>query len=552
MSTPITDLGFIPGVNLTDALFTDAEILAAEPLVAEWISSRNPTLDLSPASTLYEVMVRPMTEFYLFVRAQADALRQTQSLNVIESNPELASDSVVDALLSNFMISRRQGAKAVGVAKVVVAYDAIYSIANGASFTTPSGLEFVATQNWTIKADAEGDTQLTLYPSGEQFYFLLPLEAAEVGSQYVIADQVQLTPATPISNFVSATTFGSFRGGSDSETNSELIARIPASLSARNLVSATAIQGVLRERFPSLISVGVAGLSSPALHRGADNIFGIKSGGFADVWVRTGTSLVFSEARVVAQYEADVPLTGDGSATYSALVNQDVLPGHYFVSSVRPAGESQMFGSLVITDQVRGIQQGVTANRVKTPEIAAYSRYGTTRVFFLVPNTIAQPSLPGAPTTLSVDVQVAGQSGVAEIQDLILDPQVRPACTDYLVRASVPCFVSLSPIVIRASAAISVDDIRASLFQAVNTLQAGESLNLDDLVHVLRGFSGVTRVELPLRAYGRIFTPTGNILDISSSNALVIPDRGDLQVTPDTCSFILDADSIDVSVIYQS
>lgn len=547
MPTPIDSLGFIPGVNLTDDLYSADEIKAAEALIVEWVSARNPTFDLSEGTSFYETMVRPMAQFYLFVRSQADALRQTQSLSAVQANPDLASDAIVDSILSNFLISRRTGEKAIGAIKVMVSLDAVFDIASGTTFTSTSGLAFVTTQAWRVQSSTSDSEHLMLYPvdtNRSQFYFLIPVEAADVGSQYVLVDRTQFDMSPKVSSFISAFSFGSFLGGTDQESNTALIARVPEAMSARNLVSPRAIKIGLAETFPSAISVGVTGMSSAAQHRGSDNVFGIKSGGFVDVWVRTGSSLSFADVELTALREADVSVTADGMATYSVLVDATILPGHYFATQVRPADNPDSLGGYLISEQVKGVAS--SPHRIKSAATGAYSRYGTTRVFFLVPAAVGQISWP---ETLLVRVKVAGQDGISEIQDLLSDPEVRPACADYLARAATPCFVSLSPITIHAAGAVDRDAIRAGIFSAVNSLAAGESLNLDSLVYQIRSFEGVSRVEMPLRAAGRIFSPGGETVELSSANALEIPDRGDIQVVPDSCAFFLDVDSIYLNVI---
>ena len=55
----VDSLSFVPGINLTDLRFTADEIARSEALIAESISARQPSLDLSPSSTIYDLLVRP-------------------------------------------------------------------------------------------------------------------------------------------------------------------------------------------------------------------------------------------------------------------------------------------------------------------------------------------------------------------------------------------------------------------------------------------------------------------------------------------------------------
>src|SRR4051812_25304604 len=112
MADIIDNLSFVSGFNLNDQRFTDDEIKAAEALLAGFISARQPTLDLAPGTTLYDLVVRPAAIVYLTDRAQVKASTATRSIKGIQENPTLASDSVLDAILSNFRITRKSGSKA--------------------------------------------------------------------------------------------------------------------------------------------------------------------------------------------------------------------------------------------------------------------------------------------------------------------------------------------------------------------------------------------------------------------------------------------------------
>ena len=551
MSTPIDNLGLIPGVNLTSSLFTPEETLAAETLIAGWVSARSPSLDLSQGTALYEIMIRQMAQFYLFVRSQVDLYGQTQSLNKIKQNPELASDTIVDAILSNFLISRRSGAAASGRVKVFVSLDAVYELPIGTQFTTDDGLVYVTDQSWTVESSVNTNTNLKLYASDtaeSQFYFILPVVAIQPGSQYVIGDNIKMSIANRIPDYIGAITFGSFSGGIDIESTSSLIQRLPDALASRNLISPRAIKIGLAENFSNIISVGVAGMSSQSLHRGGDNIFGIKSGGFADIWVRTGTSLVIKKVELIAQLSADSTTVVPGvNAVYNVTIGNEVYYGHYFVTDIKPSVGREVLGSYVIGNQSKG--KVVSPNRLKTNDVAAYSMYGTTNVSFTVPLESGQT---GWPLALPVLVSIAGQEGISEIQSYISDPEIRPACVDYLVRAAIPCFISLSPISVHVRSSTLASAIQAEVFSYVNTLPAGSSLNLDSIVHRIRQIQDVIRVEMPLRASGRIFAPNGEVIDITSSNSLTIPDRGDVQVSPESCAFFLDINSIYVNILMAS
>lgn len=556
---PIDDLTFVEGYNLDDTRFTAQQILEAEAIVAEFISARNSTLDVSLDSNLHDLLVREKAILFLTARDQIAALQATQSLKGITDNPELASEKVLDAILSNYLITRKSGARARGTIRVNVSRSGTYSLSSGTQFVSSSGLVFVTEQAWRASVDPETDIPsnvspldaaeeaLRLYPSDAssgQHYFLVPVVAAEVGSKYALSGQNQFTVQPRPANFISAFSFGSFLGAVEPESNQQLIERIPSALSARNLVSRYAISSSLVDKFQSaIVSVGVAGVGDSFLLRGSENILGLKIPGFTDIWVRTSASLIQKDVGLVASLES---IESDRSAQYSVEVGVDAFPGHYFVTAVRPGTSSGLYplGSYVIEAQVKGM--ATSPNKIDSIAVGAYSRFQKSTVVFSVP-----PNADGIDhaETLDVVVTVAGQEGIAEIQDYVSDPMIRSAAIDQLVRAVIPCFISLSPITVYCSADTKPDEIRKDIYDYINAIPAGGDLNLDRVVESVRKVSGVTQIDLPLLVAGRIYPPSGEPIDIVSNNRLEIPVLAERQVAPDTTSFFVDTADIHLSLI---
>ena len=123
MADIIDDLSFVPGVNLDDSTFTAEELAQAEALLAASISGQQPTLHIDPSTSIYDLHVRPAAVTYLLNRRQSLAIQATRTLQGIKENPELASDEVVNAILSNYHITRRSGAKASGSIRINVSRD---------------------------------------------------------------------------------------------------------------------------------------------------------------------------------------------------------------------------------------------------------------------------------------------------------------------------------------------------------------------------------------------------------------------------------------------
>ena len=401
------------------------------------------------------------------------------------------------------------------------------------------------TVNGTPSPSNSIDVQLYSSDStNTQWYFIVPVTAAGSGSTYILVGQPQFTMADPIPNLISIFAFGGFNNAVNQETNDQLIARIPNALSAKNLVSRSSLNSVLKDKFPQVTSVGVAGFGDPALRRGADNVFGIKTGGVADVWVRTSPYPLTRSFTITAAKTSNT-VSGD---VFEFVVPSNLFPGNYFVSAVNDIGQpSNVAGSYQILSQSNSVQQG-SGHIISSSDQGAYSAYQVSTVTFLVP-----PTTGGAPvytsSTQAFVVQVMGCPDIDVIQNYVSDPSIRPAGMDYLVRSAIPCFVSFSPITVYGQSSTDVNSVVINISDYVNGLTAGQSISVDAVVNTIRNVTGVTRVELPITVSGRIMCPDGTYIDVFSNDILEVPINTQKQISPDTVGFFVSTDNIPVSSI---
>lgn len=538
----IDNLSFAPGVNIDDSRFTDAQVAAAEAIVAEFVSSRHPSLDVTRGTTFYDMVVRPTAMIYLTARAQIQADQATRSIKGIQENPELASDAILEAILSNFQVKRRTGAAATGIIKVSVSRSTSYSVSTSQVFSTASGVRLRPASAIIATPTPSEPNHVRLYAadsSNTQWYFLVPVVAEEIGLGSQLTGQVEVSPAQTIQNFVSAFTFGDFSGAFDDESSDELIERIPAALSAKNRVSRIAIKSELSEAFPQVRSVGIQGFGDLGLIRGGGNILGIKSGGYADIWVRTSVSVERREFRLLSSKIGTDP---SGQNVYSVTIGASLFPGHYFASAVRPDDEQGPYlGSYYISQQQKSVSPGLGLNELT----GTYTRHQSTEVIFLV-----DPA-EGGPDEMAVIVEVMGLPSISEIQDFISDSESRPAGANYLVRAAIPCFVACSPITVRMGQEVNPGDVQMAIYRHINEIKPGEPIRIDGIVMAARSVQGVTSVELPVRIMGRVFAPGGSIIDISSENALIVPQDPSVQLVPESVAFFASLDDIQINSIFE-
>ena len=557
MSTPIINLGFVAGQNLTDSLFDPAELAAAETLLQQYLIDNFPTMNVGQNATLYDLNLRARAVIYMISRAEWTALRATMSLQGILDNPSLASAAVLDAILSNYLITRRSGTPASGIVQIVVSSTGTYIIPAGTVFSTLSGQTYTPGVALRALASPSLDGDLPLYSSGVgQFYFLVPVTATLNGSAAQIQGRTALTCSTPIPNLMLCQAFGDFSGGSDDETNEALIARIPEAQSAKNQVSRLSIAATLKQRFPSILDVSVQSMGDPAMTRNSHNLLGIKTGGYADLYLRTSATILTGSMEKTAFL---VSIGSDGNATYQVNFLRDDFPGYYFVSSILPSGST--VGSYQILSEVAGFNSLVdpdgnatgtrSPNLIVTTQEGAYSRFQTSTVQFQVDY---DPTLGNSPADqfdaqINVRVAVGYLPDISAIQQFVSDPQTGVFLADYLVRAAIPCLVGVSTLTIHGSSSLQEADIQTAVCGYVNSLKMGQPIRIDSLVSCIRSVAGVDSVDLPILLTGQLYAPGGSVLNLSSNNTLQVPQRPDLQVVPENTAFFINPSDVQVALI---
>ena len=551
--TATQNLGFIAGINLDASRFTADQISGAELLVQQFLQEYDPTLNVSKTSTIYETWVRPSAIFYLMNKSQSQALQATQSIKGIQENPDLASDATLDAILSNDGIVRRMGSKAYGRVRVNLSAPSLLSVPSGTTFTTASGLAFQTQDSYVISLTASGVGELPLYTTddaGSQYYFLLPVVASDSGLAYQLPDMTELTSSAAFAGLVSSFAFGDFQGGLNDESNDSLIARIPEAKSVRNLTSRLAISSAIKENFPSVIDVSVQGMADPAMLRNADNILSFKAGGYVDIYARTSSSILFDTVTLVAE---KIDETVPNQPIYSVQLGRGNFPGHYYVRSIVPTGATTLSTYSIVAES-RGLDvtpavDGRLVNHLSIPSQGAYSSFQTNTIHFRVEMSDAEVAA-GIPDSLSVSVEVAYLPTIADLQEFVSGTGTDSIVgADYLVRAPIPCIVSLSTITVEAVAGTSAQDIRAAVYEYLNSVPMGQPIRVDVIISTIKQVAGVKYVRLPITVYGEIMTPAGTIMEISSNNLLDVPFFPLQQVVPETVAFFASVSDIPISLI---
>jgi hypothetical protein len=519
-------------------------------LVKQLMQEEHPELD--PRRGVFaDLVLLPSSQHAAALGEEVDRYRRSSSIKEISEDPALADDDIVDATISNYLIERQVGTAAVGEVTIIVSALASTTVARGAVFTA-SGKTFTSDAAYTAKTSASNvitDTDRALNPRGDGTYeFTINVTASEVGSDSQLIKDTVLVPSSAINNFVKAVATNDFTSGTDTETNAQLVDKVALGLSAKALSGPSNMQSLLSENFPNVLASSVIGFGDPEMFRDQHTVLPVSLGGRADWYVR---SQALPQKLGLTKTATLVQKTSDGYGVWQFSLTRDEAPGFYDVFQIKLPSQ-EVTGSFDITSEIRTIDTTPLLGEL-TPDIAAlsegtFSRYQAAVVKFKDDQT-ATASLTVGTSTQDYAVTVRAMEKIDEIQTMAGEIGTRNYGGDVLVRAAVPCFVSLAFTLegqqgVALPAAATLQNALASY---VNNLGFNGRLHasaLQDIIHnYLTGKVAVSAIDMN----GEILRPEGSLRRIRSSETLIIPEEPEKMLTSRTVVFILDPADVLVS-----
>jgi len=543
----------------------DSQVFAqAERMVIDMLRAEYPSMDLRAGTVLRELVVRPDSAFYALEDGRYRKLEAVRSLAAIAENPDGATDADIDHILSNFRLTRQSGSRARGSARVHVARDQAYAIPRSFELVAGDGLVFRPDGDYLFtSAPREGSTQRPLFaePAGGGWYFVLPVVAAEVGVDYMLAPGTALRAEPAFDGFIAAEAFSPFAGGTERETVARLMQRLPAAISHRSLESRASIESALRSPenggFGDVLeAVSVQGYGDAAQLRDKHNPTGVATGGKVDIYARTFV------APALVMLEKQGALIAPN--TYRIVIDAGDAPGFYDVfavadpeSVINPEfafGEIRVLGSYAVTDtrEAQGISN--TFHAIEPEQSMVETAYTVFQRATLVVHAVGGEQLDVRP----FKVMLYGAPRLDEIQKYVDDPRVRNLKADYLVRCPLICLVRVNArVVVRPGARPNPVEMHSDLLAYINSRSFVSKLTASELFGVLHRhdilrvepgpgsghnglLSGVVRDGL-----GRRHQLTGPVLDLGAA-----ADARAL-MTPQTCVFAANPFDVFLNVVQE-
>lgn len=528
-----------------------ADVAAARALLIQRLQEKSPVADFR-RGVLHDLLINLESVIHAAQETYADKFRKSGSVQAIEADPALADPSLVDSVLSNFLITRKTGTKVKGEVTVVMLSPKASVVAINSVFVA-FGKSYLATSTFAAKLSAASvvtSSDRLVFPIGDGSYgFNITVEAELEGKGYEIKQNDKLEMVSPVGGIVSAFAASDFSNGTDVETNLELISRLREGLASKNFSNKHSLSALIKSNFLTVKDVGSFGFGAPEQIR-YHGVFPVAQGGRVDAYVRheglPSKITIDTEAILVEQR-----LTG---GVWQVSFTRDILPGFYEAVRIVKLNDSSnqaiQYGYEVI-DTIKDFDISDDGTGF-SPEIeaaveAAFTMYQTVTLKFLDTDTFADLELG---TKADYSLTLRGQKSIDEIQKLLNGEDVRPTGSDILVRAAVPFDVKVSIVIHNRNKdyVVPVDVIKNKLFDYVSSMGFGSKLYESNLISVaqnqLTDDQSIDSIELR----GRLVYPSGKIRYINGRVSLSVPEDPSNLVTPRTTSYFLDKSDVQITV----
>lgn len=541
--------------EITSLFELDTEVVQAKRAVLETlIVEMHPSLD-TRRGAFSDLVLQPAAVLAAARQEEIDRYRRATSLNELNADPTLADNDDVDEVMSNFLITRREGTKAAGPVTIVVSQLATVTIVSGMLFVA-SGQQFRTLQAYAGRTSSQavaatGDRVLTPLGDGT-FAFTIDVEAVEEGAEGLLPKNTLLVPQSSIVNFVKAYAASDFTGGRTTETNAELAVRLQLGYAAKTVSNRINMTATLLadERFVDVVSNSIIGYGDAEMQRDKHSILPGAFGGRVDWYLRTQE---LPQRKGLTKTATLVTKHSDNRGTWEFQLSRDDLPGYYDVVSIVPTNLPNFAGSLAITSHERIADLTAIAGEL-TPDVisaseASFTRYQRAVIRFKDTETDVAALSLGA--TKDYAVTVRGMPLLADAQNAFGQRGQRFGSGDILIKGAVPCFTSVA-FTLEGKAGAAIPDtaqLAVDIARTVNRLGFTGRLyaaQIADLIHSAIGGQSISAGAIHM--LGQILRPDGTVRTLTSTSVLVVPNESSLMVSPRTVCFILDPADVRISV----
>lgn len=405
-----------------------------------------PDISNSVGSTLFEFVIRPMAIAYAYLEDRINTVIKTHTLSYFESssNTEMGD---ADRILSNYFITRKSGSEASALI-TIYSNSELTKIPTGSSFVA-NGVSLSTIETvYGVYPDTSGyvsderTSYVAAYKVGDTYCFNIQVSTT-YNTSNVLPAGINVEPSVYIPGVVKATLCSALEGGSEQETDAQMVARARSSVCSWNGGSAS-IDKILKTSGLPVLSSASFGPGDAEFLRVVDSPVFIGTQGMVDTYVRTCT----------------YPLSGSIVLSSDDLDTAHIALPAGVISIDSVIGDS---GTVYTYDTVWG-----SSSPTLSDVGARLSVYQTIKI--IVDNL--KDSL--------LEIRYTYIPYIKELQEYIQRPDVKLIGVDIIVKAAIPSIVT-----IRGSVELGgndISDIRSTIKEYINSKQVGDyTLNISHM-----------------------------------------------------------------------
>jgi hypothetical protein len=514
------------------------------------LQAQNPTLDLK-RGVFKDTLATYHAILETAIRTDLERYQSARSLQQIEADPSLADDTVVDEVLSNFGVTRREGTLAEGSVAIELSASRTVVVPAGSTFEA-NGLSYSATATFTARTSAAqvvtANDRLLSPLSNGNYLFVIEVQATAVGPEYKLEANELIIPNRSLANFVTSYATSTFSEGVATQTNAELITSLQEGIAAKTLSNRVNMRAWLGSypEFSSVTNQSIVGYGDAEMLRDQHTVFPVSFGGRVDWYVRGQQQL----ERLAATVLATLVSKEATSSTWQFSVSKTLLPAFYEITKIRRAADSVLNSGFEVTQDLRvnDLTGSEFVPDIQTVAEGTYTAYQTSTIRFS--DTVTDVSAIAIGSTASYACELVGTTLISEIQALVVNRDHRSYAADALIKAPVPCFVKVSMTINKASGdpEPDVDSIKSAIVDIVNQTGFIGRLDGSRIVEAAHAFiqGNVSITDLDL--LGRIRQPSGDSIYLRDADSLVVREDPINMVTAKTVQFFAEVSDISVDV----
>lgn len=477
---------------MSNFLFSKDSVSNSMDYLVQYLRDAGYTGSLEKGTAVYDVLLTLAASLYTVFKEETDrasaylSLQRAEELKLVLGSEY---DTVVDAILSNWFITRNIGTPSKGVLRLFFS-----QAVNGFSLDAGEAIAYYGTTQLIARYGrvylASEYSSLFNTVQNRTEYFL------DVESSSADASSVTIPVGSALTSGVSSVflyrieVFSAFSAGEEKESSASFIERSKSAVTTRELITTRAIDTVFGEQIQGLQDLYVAGYGEPEMVRDIAN--------FGQLYLHYGNK---ADIYVHAEYvQKTVPITVTNIAGVSYI---------QVSSAIRQA--------IVLV-------QGVV---VGTASVAfSYHQHTPTSWCSTRNNIVLKLTNPVASgTSAKVTVLISEVASLA--QDLVYSPAQRVVCYDPLVKAKYAAMCSFN-LDIKLLTGADEEGTSASIKEACVAL-IGNTLNMADF--------SVSKLA------ATIHTECWDIASVSPSSTfsydILDPDTAEIRSVPITDTFVL-------------